>query len=76
MKTNQTNKNSEEYKFVIQYANSTEEVYEDVSTYEAAEKYFNELKRANDIEFIEVYHVVGDSWENRDPNYIVFAWFK
>lgn len=45
MKTNQTNKNSEEYKFVIQYANSTEEDYEDVSTYEAAEKYFNELKK-------------------------------
>lgn len=76
MKTNQTNKNSEEYKFVIQYTNSTEEDYEDVSTYEAAEKYFNELKGDNDIESIEVYYVVDNSWENKDPNYIIFTWSK
>ena len=68
--------NKTNYKFVIKYKNCTEEIYEDIAAYEAAETWFLQLKERNDINYIEVYHVVGDSWENRDPDYIVLSWYK
>lgn len=62
------------YKFVIRYQHSLEEDYLDVEGYDAAEEFFNELKGRDDIDYIEVYHVVEDSWETRDPDYIVMSW--
>jgi len=64
----------ENYKLVIKYDDCVEEQYEDVIGYENAEAWFDELKASGHCDYIEVYLVLGLSWENRDPEYIVLSW--